>query len=140
MIDQEKEERLKKRREVYKVKNSSRDLTRKQKRCAHERDRYASMQPDQKRARIEKSGANRALRCNFAGNESIALENPAYVVEDLTSVSPSIMVTRQRKPVTAGERHALRIHQNNKFMKKRRTSNSGTSTEDVSMIEGDTNH
>jgi hypothetical protein len=92
MTDQEKQEKLKKRREAYHQKKQTEkkcpkvtDQKRRQKlqnKCVRERERYADMQQDQKKVKVEQVAANRALRHDTLGKNSIAMENPAYIASD----------------------------------------------------------
>lgn len=107
VTDEEKQEKLKIRREAYhQRKKTSNDDTQIQKRKEHDRQRYANMKPEQKRAKIEQTNASRMLRCNTPSKDSIAMENPAYIEEEMPSqVIPSALTTKQRKHVAPGERH-----------------------------------
>ena len=86
MTDEEKREKLKKRREAYK-KNKSIQKTEKYAdlkqdqgiKCTQKREKYANMQPEQKKARLEQIIANREFRRNTPCKESIAMVNPAYI-------------------------------------------------------------
>ena len=98
MTNEEKQEKLKRRREAYQQSKTIRDLTQlpkkctwgrkkyadlkpeqKTKKCVREKQKYANMQPEQKKARIEQIIANREFRRNTPCKESIAMVNPAYV-------------------------------------------------------------
>ena len=58
------------------------ELAQKTKKCARERQKYANMQPEQKKARIVQIAANRELKRNTPCKESIAMENPAHVATE----------------------------------------------------------
>lgn len=102
MTDQEKQEKLKKRREAYhqqkRTSTNSTQIQKKcsqvtdqekqqklQKKCMHERERYANMQPNQKKAKLEQDSANRARRRDTLSKNSIAMENPANRNEKFTA-------------------------------------------------------
>ncbi|XBH53880.1 hypothetical protein VPH35_076291 [Triticum aestivum] len=124
MADEKREEKLKKRREGYQQK--------KEKICAQQRQIYAKMQPEQKKARIEHINE---LKRNTASKDSIALENPAYIATEKevgTSTFPDY-----RKHVTPGERQTLLHRRNKEFTTRQRHV---SSKQDVSMTEtGDAN-
>ncbi|RCV05919.1 hypothetical protein SETIT_1G121300v2 [Setaria italica] len=99
MTDQEKQEKLKKRREAYhqhkRTRTNSTQIQQKcseetdqekqqkiQKKCMHDKERYANMQPNQKKAKLQQDSANRARRRNTLSKNSIAMENPANIVTD----------------------------------------------------------
>ena len=58
------------------------ELAQKTKKCARERQKYANMQPEQKKARVRQIAANRELKRNTPCKESIAMENPTYVATE----------------------------------------------------------
>uniref|UniRef100_K3Y1E1 ATP-dependent DNA helicase n=1 Tax=Setaria italica TaxID=4555 RepID=K3Y1E1_SETIT len=55
------------------------------KKCMHERERYANMQPNQKTAKLEQVSANRARRRDTLSKKSIAMENPTNRNENFTA-------------------------------------------------------
>ena len=56
--------------------------TQKAKKCARKRQKYANMQPEQKKARIKQIAANRELKRNTPCKDSIAMVNPAYIATE----------------------------------------------------------
>jgi hypothetical protein len=76
--EEEKEIMLEKRREAYKQKKIN-EPEQSAKRRARDRQRYANMQPEKKKARIEQVAANRELQRITPCKESIAMVNPAYI-------------------------------------------------------------
>ena len=61
-----------------------------------EKQKYANMQPEQKKARIEQIRANREFRRNTPCKESIAMVNPVYVEskEEVSRCRSSIYTKR----------------------------------------------
>ncbi|VAI15321.1 unnamed protein product [Triticum turgidum subsp. durum] len=90
------------------------------------------MQPEQKKARIEKIKANRELKRNMPSKDSIAMENPAYIATE-QEVSTSPCTVKHGKHVTAGERQTLLHRHNEEFAARQMKS----SQEDRSMSEND---
>ncbi|RCV06215.1 hypothetical protein SETIT_1G145500v2 [Setaria italica] len=84
MTDEEKQHKLKKQCEAYN-RRKDRDATQYQKICEKERQKYANMQPEQKKARIEQAITNRELRSSKTTKGSIAMENPPYMETDIRS-------------------------------------------------------
>jgi hypothetical protein len=76
--EEEKEKLLEKRREAYQQKKTK-EPEKRTKRCAQDRQRYANMHPDKKKAKIEQVKANRELKRITPCKESIAMLNPAYI-------------------------------------------------------------
>jgi hypothetical protein len=76
--EEEKEKMLEKRREAYQQKKTK-EPDKRIKRCAQDRQRYANMHPDKKKAKIEQVKANRELKRITPCKESIAMLNPAYI-------------------------------------------------------------
>ncbi|XBH90372.1 hypothetical protein VPH35_082062 [Triticum aestivum] len=119
MANEKREEKLKKGREAYQQK--------KEKICAQQRQIYAKMQPEQKKARKEHINE---LKRNTASKDSIARENPAYIATEKevgTSTFPDY-----RKHVTPGERQTLLHRRNKEFTTRQRHV---SSKQDVSMTE-----
>uniref|UniRef100_K4AIV9 Helitron helicase-like domain-containing protein n=1 Tax=Setaria italica TaxID=4555 RepID=K4AIV9_SETIT len=85
MTDQEKQEKLKKRREAYHQQKRTKKQQKIHKKCMHERERYANMQPNQKKAKLEQVSANRARQRDTLSKKSIAMENPANRNENFTA-------------------------------------------------------
>lgn len=128
MTAEEKQDKLKKRREAYKQKKATKDSIQKQKKCAHERMRYANMLPEQKKTRIEQINAKRP--CNV----SIAMENPGFIATDKPSHdSPPVINVRKRKHVTPGERQALLARRNEKFIVRQDAAICASSDENISI-------
>ncbi|KAF7025403.1 hypothetical protein CFC21_037585 [Triticum aestivum] len=119
MIDEKRQEQLKKRREAYQKQ--------KEKICAQQRQIYANMQPAQKKARIENINE---LKHNTASKDSIAMENPAYIATE-QEANTSIFPVKHKKHVKPGERQALLHRRNEEFTTRR----SKTASEDASMTE-----
>lgn len=119
MTNEDKENKLKRRREAYKRKKieDSYCISIQEKR-ARARVKYNSMEPEQKQAKIAQVNANRAARRNTPSEDSIALENPGYIASDMP---PPLLTRPHRKPVTHGERHALIARRNESFMIRRDT-------------------
>ena len=101
MTNEEKQEKLKRRREAYRWNKTFKESTQLQKKgtqgrkkyadlepeqkikkCARERQKYANMQPEQRKARIEQITANREFRRNTPCKESIVMVNPAYIATE----------------------------------------------------------
>jgi hypothetical protein len=100
MTNEEKHEKLKKSRETYQQNKTIKDSTQLQKKhtrkeeiCKHgantkgkkwaqERQKYANMQAEQKKARIEQIAANRELKRNTPCKDSIVTESPAYIATE----------------------------------------------------------
>jgi hypothetical protein len=135
--EEEKEEMLKKRREAYQQKKRKEPEERTKVR-EQDRQRYANMQPEQKKAKIEQVRAYKLLKRSTPCKESIAMVNPAYI-ETEQEVSKSTVNVRQRKSVTAGERQTLLQRRNEEFSTKQRKSGSVSSQEDTSMMNSDNN-
>uniref|UniRef100_K3Z0E3 ATP-dependent DNA helicase n=1 Tax=Setaria italica TaxID=4555 RepID=K3Z0E3_SETIT len=137
MTDEEKQHKLKKQCEAYN-RRKDRDATQYQKICEKERQKYANMQPEQKKARIEQAITNRELRSSKTTKGSIAMENPPYMETDMSvEVSTSSLNVKHTKHVTPGERQTLLARQNKKFMKKQKRAIYSSSEEHVSMSEED---
>ena len=90
MTDEERQKKLKKRREAYKRnkiikktrKHADLEPEERKKLCAQKRQKYTNMQPEQKKARLEQIIANREFRRNTPCKESIAMVNPAYIATE----------------------------------------------------------
>ncbi|KAM3225720.1 hypothetical protein ACQJBY_058440 [Aegilops geniculata] len=135
MTDEERHEKLKKRREAYQRKKVS-GKTPKQKaaKCAQEKKRYANMQTEKKKARMEQIEAHRQLKRNTLSKDSIAMENPEYVATEQEE-STSTFTVKHRDHVAAGERQALLHRRNEEFTRRRKQAISVSSKEDESMTE-----
>ncbi|RCV16194.1 hypothetical protein SETIT_3G118400v2, partial [Setaria italica] len=141
MSYEEKQEKLKKRREAYHQQKREKcsqmtDQEKQQKiqrKCMHDRERYANMQPNEKKAKLQQDYANRARRRDTLSKNSIAMENPANIAtdnsENVTQFATSI---RQRKHVTPGEREALLAYHDEKLTDKSMEKTPATSDEDCS--------
>ncbi|RCV21458.1 hypothetical protein SETIT_4G140900v2, partial [Setaria italica] len=141
MSYEEKQEKLKKRREAYHQQKREKcsqvtDQEKQQKiqkKCMHERERYANIQPNQKKAKLEQDSANRARRRDTLSKNSIAMENPANIATDnsqnVTQFATSI---RHRKHVTPGEREALLAYRDEKLTAKTMGKTPATPDEDYS--------
>lgn len=71
--------------------------TQKEKKCAQERQKYANMQPEQMKARIEQIAANRELKRNTPCKDSNVMESTAYIAieeEVLNLYDKDFMVSR----------------------------------------------
>jgi hypothetical protein len=69
-----KEEMLKKHRDAY-MQKKRKEPKQRTKICAKERQKYANMEPEQKKARIDQIKANKILRRNRPCKESVAMVN-----------------------------------------------------------------
>ncbi|RCV15864.1 hypothetical protein SETIT_3G092200v2 [Setaria italica] len=121
MTDEEKQDKLKKQRQAY---HRSKE------------QKYANIQLEQKKARIEQAITNREMRSSKTTKGSIAMENLVYIETDM-SVSTSSLNVKHRKHVTPGERQTLLARQNKKFMKKQKGTIYSSSKEDETMSEED---
>lgn len=79
--DEEKEKMLEKRREAYQQKKIK-EPEQRTKRCAQERQRYANMDPEKKKAKIEQVTANREWKRITPCKESNAMVNPSYIATE----------------------------------------------------------
>ncbi|EEE60808.1 hypothetical protein OsJ_14407 [Oryza sativa Japonica Group] len=156
MTLQEKEEKLKKRREAYKrnkdlnalanveeplhathsgqaeqeIASQDKGSIPKQEKKALARMKYRNMGPDQKKAKIEQVIANRALRRNTPSKYSIAMESPTYIALD---TSPQVPTRLHRKHIAHDERQALVSRQNESFTIRWDTRTSVSVGEDPSI-------
>ncbi|PNT75908.1 hypothetical protein BRADI_1g41651v3, partial [Brachypodium distachyon] len=131
--DEEKQEQLEKRREAYEQKKEK-VTEQKTKQQAQHRRRYANMQPEQKKARINQIGANRELKRSTPSRDSIAMENPAYITaEQEVNISP--LKVRRRKTVTPGERQTLVHRRNKEFSTRQRKTVQVSVQEDTSKMK-----
>jgi hypothetical protein len=96
-----KEEMLKKRREAYQQKITM-EPEQRTKRCAQDKQRYANMQPEKKKARLEQVAANKVLKRGMPCKESIAMRNPAYNTTEYEGRASTLNV-RQKKGDTRRE-------------------------------------
>jgi hypothetical protein len=85
--------------------------------CQHDRQRYANMQPEQKKARIQQITENKELKRSTQTKDSIALENPAYIepepenptyIEPVPEVRASTFDLKQRKHVPSSTCPAIK--------------------------------
>jgi hypothetical protein len=144
MKNDEKQEKLKRRRETYQQNKKLKEPKKyaelepeeRKKICAQERQRYADKQPEQKKARVEQITANKVLKRSMPCKESIAMVNPTYIATE-QEVGTSTLSVRQRKPVTPGERQTLLHRRNEEFSTKQRKTGSASSQEDTSVIKSD---
>jgi hypothetical protein len=135
MTDEERQDKLKKRREVYhQKKDSGKTPEQKAAQCAQERQKYANMQPEQKKARIKQIEARHQLRRNTPSKDSLAMENPEYVATE-EEVSTSTFTVKHRDHVAAGERQTLLHRRNEEFTRRRKQTVPVSSKEDASMTE-----
>jgi hypothetical protein len=120
---------LEKHREAYhqkKIKEPERRI----KRCAQDRHRYANMNSEKKKTRIEQVTTYRELRRNTPCKESIAMVNPAYIATE-QEVATSTLNVRQRKRVTPAERQTLLYRQHEGFSAKQRKTISKSLVYDI---------
>jgi hypothetical protein len=137
---------LEKRREAYRQKKRN-EQEQRVKRCAQDRQRYANMNPEKKKARIEQVRAYRKWKRNTPCKESIAMVNPAYIAteqevllekhhqayqqkkrkkQDPTfiateqEVGTSNLNVRQRKPLPPKQIQTLIHHGNKELLAKQR--------------------
>ncbi|RCV15867.1 hypothetical protein SETIT_3G092500v2 [Setaria italica] len=137
ITDEEKHDKLKKQHEAY-HRRKGRDATQYQKKYTKERQKYANMQLEQKKARIEQAITNREMRSSKTTKGSIAIENPAYIETNmLVEVNTSSLNVKHRKHVTPGERQTLLARQNKKIIKKQKGTVYSSSEEDETMSEED---
>ncbi|KAM0848546.1 hypothetical protein ACQ4PT_054297 [Festuca glaucescens] len=141
MTNEEKQEKLKQRREAYKQnktikepkKQANIEAEQSTKKCKQKRQRYANMEPEQKKARIEQIIAKKELKRSTPCKESIAMVNPAYIPTE-EEVRASTLNVLQRKSVTPGERQTLLHRRNEVFSAKKRKTVSVSSQEDASVM------
>ena len=135
MTDEERHEKLKKRREAYqRNKVSGKTPEQKAAKCAQEKKRYANMQTEKKKARMEQIEAHPQLKRNTPSKDSIAMENPEYLATEQEE-STSTFTVKHRDHVAAGERQALLHRRNEEFTRRRKQAISVSSKEDESMTE-----
>ena len=92
------------------------------------------MQIEKKKARMEQIEAHRQSKRNTPSKDSIAMENPEYVVTEQEE-STSTFTVKHRDHVAAGERQALLHRRNEEFTRRRKQAISVSSKEDESMTE-----
>jgi hypothetical protein len=124
MTDEEKQEKLKRRREAYhqkKAKDSTqiakrieenKKYTEKQQRqkCRkkeRERQYYEKMQPEKRKSRIEKITNNKELKRSTNTKDSIAMENPAYIETELevTTSTFNVKQTPQERQTSLDQKN-----------------------------------
>uniref|UniRef100_A0A453RWX0 Uncharacterized protein n=1 Tax=Aegilops tauschii subsp. strangulata TaxID=200361 RepID=A0A453RWX0_AEGTS len=104
MTDEERQDKLKKRREAYhQKKDSGKTAEQKAAHCTHEKQKYANLQPVQKKARVEQRKARRQMERSTPCKDSLAMENPEYVATE-QEVSTSTLAVKHRDHVAAGKR------------------------------------
>jgi hypothetical protein len=141
MTEEEKQEKLKQRRETYKqnkiIKEAKEQANlepgQRTKKGAQKSQRYANMEPEQKKARIEQVKANKILKRNTPCKESIVMVNPAYIPTE-QELGTATLNVKQKKPVTLGERQTLLHCRNEEFSAKQRKTSSGSSQENTFMM------
>ena len=135
MTDEERQDKLKKRREAYhQKKDSVKAAEQKTTQYTQAKQKYANMQPEQKKARVEQRKARRQMECNTPSKDSLPMENPEYVATE-QEVSTSTSAVKHRDHVAAGKRQTLLHRLNEEFMKRRKQTVSESSKEDASMTE-----
>ena len=86
-----------------------------------------------KKSRLKQNITKHEFKSNTSSTHSIAMENPAYMATE------EEIGTRQRKPVTPGERQTLLQRRNEEFSEKRRKTVSKLSEKDTSEMNNDNN-
>ena len=135
--EEEKQDILKKRHEAYQQ-IKTKEPEQMKKKCAQDRQRYANMESEQRKARIDQITSNKILKRSTPCKDSIAMENPAYITTE-EEIGTSNLNARQRKPVTPGERQTLLQRRNEEFSEKRRKTVSKLSEKDTSEMNNDNN-
>jgi hypothetical protein len=134
MKNDEKQEKLKRRRETYqqnkKLKEPKKyaELEPEERKniCAQERQRYADKQPEQKKARVEQITAKKVLKRSMPCKESIAMVNPAYIpTEQEILLEKRHEAYRQEKTKQQEQRYANMHSINKKSRIEQVTSNHG---------------
>lgn len=80
-----------------------------------ERERYARMTNEEKKARIKQVTAKPEMKRSTQTKHSIAMENLGFIGTDMSpKVTPSTHNVKYRKHVTLGDTQALLAHNNKK--------------------------
>jgi hypothetical protein len=123
--EEEKEKMLKKHREAYHQKRIN-EPEQRTKKCAQDRQRYANMHPEKKKARLEQVTANREWKRVTPCKESIAMVNPAYIpTEQEVLLEKRHEAYRQEKTKQQEQRYANMHSINKKSRIEQVTSNHG---------------